>query len=96
MSKKLKIKLKPFEVVVKELGYKPKKRDKVMYESKKCKTNINEKMLDFFGKEIEVHRGYETGLYGYLRWIINDMWVEKDPFKVSEINNLFNDLLKEV
>ena len=98
MSEKFWIKLKPFDMVIKELGYTPRKGDINMYESEMCDTDINERMIHFFGSEIEVglDNELEPGTYRYNYWTINDMWVEKDPFKVSEVNDLFDIMLEEI
>jgi len=93
MSKKIKIKLKPFDVVVKELGYW--KKNSNMYHSKKCSTSINKDMISFFDSEIVVEY-YEDKLYRYDFWVINDMWVERDPFKINEIGNLFDIILEDM
>ena len=92
---KIKIKLKPFKAVVKEFVYYRDPNSRKIWKSKKCVTQINDEMLHFFDNEIVVEY-HEDKLYRYDFWIINDMWVERDEFKISEINNLFDIILEEI
>jgi len=90
------IKLKEFEDIVRELGYENRNIGKHMFYSYECDIPINEAMIKYFGKEIDVEfkslntfRLKDAGC----EWTFHKDWIEQDRFKIYEIDSLFQDIL---
>lgn len=95
----MKIKLKPFDIIKKDFGY---KNIGNVWRSSICSPSINNKMIKYFGTELEVQKG---NIYGDIfripsttnaHWTFNNKWIEKDIFKCSEIDNLFEEIIKNI
>jgi len=94
-EKTIQVNLLPLDTVIDKFEY-HKNHGKAVWTSRKCKIGINFKMEHLFGKPIKVtERNYYSYSYNDEtdHWSISIDWVDKDIFKIREIDMEFEDIL---